>query len=181
MIISKKKINKYNLKRHCFINSLIDKNLYKNILIIGTGTGFQEYLLESYYNNIKCTSVDIIRYKNFIKDLEKSNNISFIIGDINNLNFNNNQFDLVICTEVLEHISLDILDNVIKKLYKIGKNHIFSVPFMEKHYLYNEIKSSCHKKSWFLEDLKTHFVKPNIKLLQSDIDNYWAFILNIKY
>ena len=55
---------------------------------------------------------------------------------------------------------------------------------MEKYPLYNEFKSSGHKKSWDLETINKHFridKKKNykIKLLQSSVKNHWAFISNL--
>lgn len=174
----KEKINSYNLLRHCYCNHLANNKKFKKILIVGTGTGFQELLLERNNNNTKCVSVDIRRYKNFINEIEKFNNLSLVISDINNIEFKE-KFDLVICMEVLEHINLKDLDNVINKLYSISKYHIFSIPFMETYYLYNELHISGHKKSWNLNTINKHFKNPQIKLLKSSKKNYWAFISNL--
>ncbi len=130
-----------NLKKHTsknyfqrrlidnFYNKLIDiiVNLHSNkILDVGCGEGFTLSLLkkknigkiiEGIDNSIDAISIG----KNLFPG------ISFKVGDIYNLPYKSNSFDLVICSEVLEH--LDDPNRALQELIRVSRKYcLLSVP-----------------------------------------------------
>ena len=112
---------------------LINKYLYEreNILDIGCGVGTIDFFIAS--KRKKVTDIDIS--SNTIAQcvsnanlLNLSTYVDFFCGDFLSLEINN-EFDMIICFEVLEHIKEDNL--VIKKIYELLARNgvlILSVP-----------------------------------------------------
>ncbi len=91
----------------------------ETILDVGCASGHFLYDISIIFPNSSCTGVDIYnRAVSYGK--KKYHNINFYIGDAHKLPFANKAFDLVLCTEVLEHVQepekvLFELKRVIKK------------------------------------------------------------------
>jgi len=97
------------------------KNI-NNVIDIGCGEGFVINCL----NYPKITGVDISRNALRIAK-EKNPECEFCSGSICDISFKENSFDLVIATEVLEH--LDKPDLALQEIRRITKNYcIISVP-----------------------------------------------------
>jgi 2-polyprenyl-3-methyl-5-hydroxy-6-metoxy-1,4-benzoquinol methylase len=66
----------------------------------------------------------------------------------------NKRYDLVICYDVLEHLSEEKLPVALNNLLKLGRNFIFSIPFLGDP---NLDLDSTHKirrsRNWWLEQL----------------------------
>ena len=104
-----------------------DLSVSKKVLDIGCGEGVISNLLYDKFNNIKITAVDY--FEEAIKKAKENNprNISFDTGDITALKYTDNSFDIVVSTEVLEHIPNP--DIALKELYRVANKHIIlSVP-----------------------------------------------------
>lgn len=97
---------------------LIKKSNVKNILFIGIGDGLVvDYLRKN--NNLNITTFDIA------EDLNPD-----VLGDIKNLQFKDDEFDLVVAYEVLEHLPFEYFDKILERLSKISNNKvIISLPF----------------------------------------------------
>ena len=98
----------------------------KTILDAGCGEGFVLSLLLEHSIKAKMTGIDIS--SEAIK-IAKSNNrkMSLLKGDIYGLSFDDNAFDLVLCSEVLEH--LDDPRKALKELKRVSKKYLLlSVP-----------------------------------------------------
>lgn len=96
---------------------LIKKTKAHKILFIGVGDSLVvDYLRKNY--DLEITTFDIA------EDLKPD-----IIGDIKNLPFGDNQFDLVVAYEVLEHVEFENFNKILEKLSKISKDKvIISLP-----------------------------------------------------
>jgi 2-polyprenyl-3-methyl-5-hydroxy-6-metoxy-1,4-benzoquinol methylase len=95
------------------VNSIID---------IGCGEGF----IINCLNKTDITGVDISKKALCIAKL-KNPGCNFCAGSIYDVSFKKNSFDLVIATEVLEH--LENPENALQEIKRISKNYcIFSVP-----------------------------------------------------
>ena len=97
---------------------------YKKILDLGCGYGKHSIYLSQ--NDFNVTSIDI--NKQAIEWLEKYidanhvSNINVIKADINDLPFENDYFDGIICSSVLHHQGLKEIKNSISEMYRVEKN-----------------------------------------------------------
>ena len=96
-----------DLTRHCSP---------KNILEIGSGSGLITHILKK--SGYQVTTLD--------NDPQLKPDI---IADLNSFSFKKNQFDLILCCQVLEHLSFKNFLPLLKKLKKTTKKHlIISLP-----------------------------------------------------
>ncbi len=91
------------------------------------------------------------------------------VGDIKNLPFKDNEFDIVCCLEVLEHISSEIFLEVLRELTRVAKkNIILTIPYNEN---LQEKQIQCPNcKTQFHRYL--HVQSFNFKRLEELFDNY---------
>lgn len=102
-----------------------DENI--KMLDIGCGEGLISNLLYDNFKNLDITAVDF--FAQAIEIAKKGNNrkIFFETGDITNLKYSDKSFDIVIATEVLEHIPTP--QRALQELLRVGnKSIILSVP-----------------------------------------------------
>lgn len=98
----------------------------KKILDVGCGEGFTTIAMAKKFYKAKITAVDIdVEKIKYAKERNNFKNIHYIKGDVFKLSFNKNSFDLVICTEFLEHLKsyrlvLDILINLSREYILIS-------------------------------------------------------------
>jgi ubiquinone/menaquinone biosynthesis C-methylase UbiE len=111
-----------------FLNSIpIRKNW--SCLDAGCGIGNNFVTLLKFFNHI--TACDISREAlEYVKRRFKGSNIKLIQADIRNLPFKDNFFDIIICTEVLEHLEdpTRARDELLRVIKKDGGYLIMSVP-----------------------------------------------------
>lgn len=98
---------------------------YKKILDIGCGYGKHSIYLSQ--NDFNLTSIDINKQaiewlKKYI-DINHINNINVIKVNINNLPFENDYFDGVICSSVIHHQRLKEIRNSISEIYRVLKQN----------------------------------------------------------
>jgi 2-polyprenyl-3-methyl-5-hydroxy-6-metoxy-1,4-benzoquinol methylase len=190
--VSYKIINKNNYTYH-YLLKYIDQVLkdnpnYQRILDYGCGVGTIDFYLASrgYY----VLGVDISS-----KAIKSANNTKKILG-INNVLFRtlinnkdkclkNNSFDLVICSEVLEHIPDDrgLLVKFNKYMRK-GGDLILSVPsdsapLFKIGLLNNFDKKVGHIRRYNFESIKSILLKSNFKIL--DIQSIEGPIRNMLF
>ena len=123
---SKNPLKRYFVKR---LNNKIIALLHKvitddniSILDVGCGEGFITELVRKEFKGIKrIVGVDCAREA---LEIAKARNpqIEFVEGSIYNLNFENNEFDIVICTEVLEHLENPQI--AFKEIQRVGKKFL---------------------------------------------------------
>ena len=117
----------------------------ESILDVGCGEGHVIRLIRNNDWNLKLVGLDID--KNSLKMAkEKIENVNFIYGDIYELPFDDNSFDLVICSEVLEHLKKPAL--AMKELNRVASKFLFlSVPHEPYFWVCNFITFN-HISSW---------------------------------
>jgi 2-polyprenyl-3-methyl-5-hydroxy-6-metoxy-1,4-benzoquinol methylase len=122
-IIQKMLINKflYNIFR------LISLTEAESILDLGCGEGFVIRYLRNHNNNLRFEGLDINEEAiNIAKKLNPD--VNFVICNLYKPQYNENSFDLVMLTEVLEH--LEDPEKVMNVIEKISNKHfILSVPW----------------------------------------------------
>lgn len=107
------------IEKMSFVKKYLNK-IPKSSKIVDIGCG-EGILVEEYRNK----SYDIVGVDNFYSSEYVKK------GDITNLNFKNNSFDLVLCLDVLEHLSYKEQERAIAEIYSILKINgmaIISVP-----------------------------------------------------
>jgi len=101
-----------------------------NVLDIGCGQSPYKYLLDP--DATKYFGIDIIEAKDF-----GYHNTEIIAFDGKNIPFEDNKFDAVICTEVLEHVQeFQYLIDEMYRTSKIGADLIVTIPWSARyHYI----------------------------------------------
>jgi SAM-dependent methyltransferase len=92
--------------RHLAIKDEVLRCGGHSVLVLGCGKGFVEYLLP---HGLSCVSVDIdAKEIEAAKELNRFlRNRCFMVGDIYNLPFTNKKFQMVVISEVIEHLEDD--------------------------------------------------------------------------
>ncbi len=100
----------------------------KNVLEVGCGRGYLANLMSAVS---KVTACDIVIPKELSK---KFPSIKFVEADIENLSFNDNQFDTVVCTHTLEHTKN--LAQAISELRRVANKELLIVVPRQRPYKY---------------------------------------------
>lgn len=120
-----KRLNKKILE---LLNQSIEDLSLERIKILdaGCGEGFISNLIYSCIPNVEIVGLEYTREA--LEIARKNNkNITYMQGDIYEMPFAENSFDIVICTEVLEH--LDKPESALKELKRTAKSRlILTVP-----------------------------------------------------
>ena len=186
-----------------FLNSIPKKRNW-NCLDVGSGIGNNLSTLIKFFDNI--VACDISQQAlNYAKKRFKNSKINFVHADIKNLPFKDNFFDIVICTEVLEHIK-DNLQQARNEIFRVLKKEngyfIISTPnyfnfagiikIMMDKILGKEVwdvwgdaqKTNEREKFITFFKLKKLFSRPSVEILKDcggDFLNSWFFFLPFVY
>jgi len=136
-----------------------DKNPFKKGLDVGcsTGTGVK-HARDRGYNMYGCDIADAKeRWKE--KGIEKY----CTTCPAHKMPYKNNEFDHIVCTEVLEHIPEQYIDDTLKEIKRVGSNRfsftihlsLESKPAFKGMYLHFLVKPSA----WWLRKFKEHGFK----------------------
>lgn len=109
------------------------KNTTGNILDLGCGDSPYRFLINETSN--RYYGVDIYESANF--EYQRTDVTHF---DGQNIPFNDNYFDNIICTEVLEHVQeFQVLINEVNRVLKPGGSALFTIPWSARyHYIPND-------------------------------------------
>lgn len=140
-------------RRAKWILEKIAESRPKKILDLGCGDGFYLHLISQLLPNIEVIGVD--PDSNALKSAKRNlsgKNIKLIQGSLPKLNFPDKSFDLILLSEVVEHIDndLDVLRVVYRKLEPNGKV-VISVPNANYPFLWDPI-------NWVLERLFNYHI-----------------------
>jgi ubiquinone/menaquinone biosynthesis C-methylase UbiE len=98
--------------------------LPNNVLVIGKGSGITEGSIRQLSN--KKTSVLTLDINNAVA--------ADVVGEVTNLPFENDAFDVALCCQVLEHIPFDSFPLVLSELHRVSKRRVvLSLPHGRKH------------------------------------------------
>jgi len=147
------------------ISQFIKKN--DEVLDIGCGTG--DYLLEMAKYGVKLNGFDYSEYA--IERAKKrliSQKVNLKVSSVENFK-NEKKYDLILISEVLEHIKDDsrVLKKIVNFLNKKGKI-IISVPFDQNLWEYESHQSYDDLRRYSKEDLKQIINQAGLEVLNLD-------------
>ncbi|MDD3284442.1 MAG: methyltransferase domain-containing protein [Patescibacteria group bacterium] len=114
-----------------------------NILEIGIGNSFLKNYFDNNFKNISFKTLDIN------PDLNPD-----YVSSVDNINLDDNLFDIVCAFEVLEHLPFEKLEQCLKSLHRVSKKYcIISVPHWGRNFGFKIILPYFH-------EIKVHFKLP---------------------
>ncbi len=185
---NKNPIQKFLIKNYySSLISLVKPLSAKSILDAGCGEGFtmNKILKSGVGRKIEGIeySKDAIEYgKKLFPDLK------FVQGTVYELPYKNNSFDLVVCTEVLEHLGDPT--KALKEMLRVSRKYlIISVPnepfFMISNFLRGKNLSRLgndegHINHWGVVGLKKYLNQNDVKIKKVNLPFPWILILGEK-
>jgi len=171
------KIDFYEKVRFSVVISELFNNNWNSLLNIGTGHGEIEKLLDLNFNlkEKRVISMDISWYNNLVFN-DKIEYLQSNIIDINK-NFQRKSIDIIIISEVMEHLDKELFYKSLKYLKKIVKKKlVITVPFNEKFPLYQQSDKYGHKQSFNLCKITKIFHDFDLKFINR-YNQYWAHLV----
>lgn len=170
--------------RSKIIFKLIKNLKTKKMLDAGCGYGIYSFTLAD--KGYQINAIDLERKRiNKIEEMKKEypkikDNIIANVGSLTNLPFPKENFDLVLCSEVIEHIKED--QKAFSELSRVLKKEgslVFTVPTKSKNNQ-KEYKRFGHVRvGYSLDDFKNLAIKNNLKIEKVEFYEYalgnWAF------
>jgi len=134
----------------------LSKLNFSSLLDVGGAEGYKAALIKKLFNVEVCSS-DLS--EEACKRAKEIFNINGVQGDIHNLPFNDKEFDVVLCSETLEHVA-NIKEATIE-LLRIAKNVvIITVPHESQNIVDRNIKEKIpHAHIHALDERSFDFVK----------------------
>lgn len=132
----------------------------------GCGTGIYSFTLAK---NNKIIGVDVGKDKiEYLKSVNIFDNVSFEVGDLCKLKFPDNSFDLIICSDVLEHIKDD--KKAFKELSRVlnfGGKLLITTP-KDSEFMRSIYKKLNHERPGYLkEDFEKLCQDQNMTILKA--------------
>jgi ubiquinone/menaquinone biosynthesis C-methylase UbiE len=124
-----------------------------SILDVGCGDALPLFILNSDINTSEYYGIDVslldIAFAEKLKELLEADNVTFVVGDAGRLPFQDSLFDIVICSEVLEHLKHpEACLKEIRRILKNGGTALISTP-NENNFItkFPKIFKITHKES----------------------------------
>lgn len=118
-----KSINKTEQQK--FLEKILkekEKNELSNIADLACGGGTLSYHLSNIYKDAKFTLVDYNEDAvQLAKDICIGDNFNFLVGDITNLPYKDNEFDGIFCWMTLAWVDSAIMENILNEITRVLK------------------------------------------------------------
>ena len=132
---------------------------YNNILEVGVGKGLLKHFLKP-FPPVSHTSLDIA------EDLHPD-----YIGSVTDMPFENGQFELTVCCEVLEHLPFEDFLPALKEIHRVTKHRaILSLPDTRRRF---GIAVCFFRFGWFKKEFNFIRRKFGYKKFAFDGEHYW--------
>lgn len=149
----------------------------QSVLDVGIGNGALVNMLMKSDNFNRIVGIDI-KQNDFLELLD---NIDFKIMNVLDLSFQDNEFDTVICMEVLEHLEIKDFYTGLSELRRVAKDKlVVTVPFREKEPVWWHDKPGGHRQSFSLKKLNTIFPFGKGTLIERPGGAHWIMIIEDK-
>lgn len=150
-----------------YLKSKFDKNA--KILDVGAGEGTYLPFLQDYFTNIEAVEVFKPNIDNF--NLEQRYKKVY---NTNIIDFEYDFFDIIIFGDIIEHLSVNEAQNVLKRAYNRCKEMIVAVPYLSKQGIEENNIYEIHKQ----DDLTDELMKdryPYLKnVFKNDVYGYYV-------
>jgi len=134
-----------------FLSEIFENNRVTTFVDIGCAEGFYIKYVSSVCSGVFCVGADIARaYVKKAKVSGKKLNTEYIVCDIENLPFQDNSIDIVLCSEVLEHVHN--YRGALTETCRIGKKYLV-ISFPGHSLLYSAINKMEFVRN-FVDKLK---------------------------
>lgn len=150
---------------------------YMRVLDAGCGIGLNTFLVSKRGNSVFGIDTDTqkIRLAKKMARRIEPENIHFRVMDIRHMNFRNEQFDCVMCIEVLEHIQED--SRALKEISRVLKSDgtlLLSVPGKGFISLRNQQQKKHVRQGYSFSQIKKMLDKTNFQLVTTvGIEHTW--------
>jgi 2-polyprenyl-3-methyl-5-hydroxy-6-metoxy-1,4-benzoquinol methylase len=141
----------FRLRAEFILENVVEKakkNKPLNILDAGCGQGYYLKVIDQLISGHKITGIEYNKDKiQYLHTLEFDNHkVDITKGDIQKLHFEKNTFDIVICSEVLEHVPDDIKAiKEIKRVLKENGKAFITVPAKKYPLMWDPINLTLEK------------------------------------
>lgn len=154
-----------------------------NVLDVGCGEGLTIQFLHKYYPQVDYQGIDLSQRA---ISIAKEHNLfaKFSVGSITDLPYPDSSFDLIICSEVLEH--LENPDKALTELTRVSKKYlILTVPnepwfrissFLTVKYLTTWGNHPEHIQNWTKNSF-LNFVQKYTKIIKVEMSFPWTMVL----
>lgn len=130
-----------------------------NILEVGVGRGLLKHFLEP-FPHIQHTSIDIA------KDLYPD-----VIGSVTEMPFPNDQFDMVICGQVLERLPFYHFHKALSEIHRVSsRKALLSLPDKRRHF---GLGICIARWGWKIYEWNPARMKYSLKPFKFDGQHYW--------
>lgn len=136
-------------KKH-FFDVLLWDNYFKpkKMLLVGDGMGHRTFAAS-------VTGMDVIGcdLKGVFENTPHDIKDRYVEGDVKQLPFKENEFDLVIGYDILEHLeNIKDVENALKELYRVTNKHVLiAIPDIDNPNLYNDETHHIYKSmGWWI-------------------------------
>lgn len=171
-------LNRYfKFQENNLINFLKNEIDFNSVLEIGCGFGrITKLITENFPTIEKVSAIDLspAQIENAKRNVN-SDKVKFLCGKIQDLNIHSENYDLVLASEVLMHISFTEIDPVIEQLVRISKKHIINLDW------YRQTSGVESGEYCFVHDYEGLYKKYGCKVAVIDIPRQPIYNLSFGY
>lgn len=153
-------------KRYRYLASVLTKNFkFKTALDAGCGMGHMTRALLKIGKQVKGTDVSRAAIKHFLPDLAKKGIVTQ--AGLEKLPYQDNEFDLVFCSDVMEHIPMFDVRASIKELTRVTERYLVLTINLDHPYKYHP--TILPREKWIKLFLRSKKLK-HLKTLERKIE-----------
>jgi ubiquinone/menaquinone biosynthesis C-methylase UbiE len=139
------------MQRYMFAKSFVKQ--HHKILEAPCGFGYGAAYLSKFCDHVE--SLDIAKDNiEFGKQSYRQSNINWLEGDVTNLPYKDNEFDIYVSFEVFEHLSVDVIDKYMQEAHRVVQKEgkvIISTPNIETR---RHINNPFHIKEYTFSEFE---------------------------